>query len=163
MHKMETKTNLWEKSKSAVLFYVYTTDEEFLKLKSSVHQYILNSHLKEVKVIVLTLDKRSSVEKYSLFNYLSPSDLSIFGKIKKKNKVVGEEDLEALRLKHFDLFICFGTPTKKVAKWINGFSIPNRIGVNCENQDFFLLNLKSTLNSIQEMISFAVTTLSKIA
>jgi hypothetical protein len=160
---MESKTNLWEKSKSAVVFYVYTTADEFLKFKSSVDQHILNSHLKEVKVIVLTTDSKMNIEKYSLYNYFSPNDLSIFGKIKKKNKVVGEEDLEALRLKHFDLFICFGTPTKKVAKWINGFSIPNRIGVNCENQDFFLLNLKSTLNSIQEMISFAVTTLSKIA
>ena len=160
---METKTNLWEKSKSAVVFYVYTTADEFLKFKSSVDQHILNSHLKEVKVIVLTVDSKMNIEKYSLYNYFSPKDFSIFGKIKKKNKVVGEEDLEALRLKHFDLFICFGTPTKKVAKWINGFSIPNRIGVNCENQDFFLLNLKSTLNSIQEMISFALTTLSKIA
>jgi hypothetical protein len=160
---MELKSNLWEKSKSAVVFYVYTTDDEFLKFKSSVDQHILNSHLKEVKVIVLTVDSKMSIEKYSLYNYFSPKDLSFLGTIKKKNKVVGDEDLEALRLKHFDLFICFGTPTKKVAKWINGFSIPNRIGVNCDNQDFFLLNLKSTLNSIPEMISFAISTLSKIA
>lgn len=163
MHKMETKTNLWEKSKSIVVFYIYTTADEFVKFKNSIEQNILNGHFREVKVIVLTLDKKTSVEKYSLYNYFSPSDLSISGNIKRKNKVVGEEDLEALRLKHFDLFICFGTPTKKVAKWINGFSVPNRIGVNCENQDFFLLNLKSTLNSIPEMISFAISTLSKIA
>jgi hypothetical protein len=160
---METKTNLWEKSKSAVVFYVYTTPDEFLKFKSSVDQHILNSHLKEVKVIVLTVDDKLSIEKYSLYNYFSPKDLSIFGKIKKKNKVVGDANLEVLRLKYYDLFICFGTPSKKVAKWINGFSIPNRIGVNCENQDFFLLNLKSTSNSIQEMISFTVSTLRKIA
>ena len=68
---MVAKTNLWEKSKSIVVFYIYTTADEFVKFKNSIEQNILNGHFREVKVIVLTLDKNTSVEKYSLYNYFS--------------------------------------------------------------------------------------------
>ncbi|MBI1836657.1 MAG: hypothetical protein HYR91_05275 [Flavobacteriia bacterium] len=157
------KNSIWEKSKSLVVFYIYTTEIEFSLFKKTLDQNVTDSNIKELKVIVLILDKNEMVEKHSLYNYFSEKDISFWGKIKKKNKVVGDDDIEALRQKYFDLLICLGTPTPKVAKWINGFSIPNRIGVNCENEDYFLLNLKSSLNSIQEMLNFAVSTLRKIS
>lgn len=161
---MNKKTsNLWEGAKNMIIMYVYTDEKDFNLFQSAVDKFKQDSHLQELKVIVLSNNKKEDIHRYSLYSYFHETDISFFGKVKKRNNVYGDDDLEQLRKKYYDLFLCIGTPSKKVAKWIDGFCIPNRIGLNCEKETYFMLNLKTTLNSFQEKLTFVVSTLKKIS
>lgn len=160
---MENKDAMWEKARNLLVFYVYTTPDEFNLFKKTLEQNVVDSNIKETKVVIVMPDRNEDVAKHSLYTYFSEKDISLFGKIKKKNKVIGDIDLQALKDKQFDLFICFGTPSNKILKWLKDFKFYNRISVNCEKQEYFTLNFKSSLNSIQEMINFATATLKKIS
>lgn len=159
---MVQTSNIWNQTKNLLIVYVYKNQEDFDQFKVMIYDTIENSNVKELKVFVLTSTNKKEIVKYSLFNYFSENDISIFGKIKKKNNIIGDDNLEGLKKSHFDTLISFGTPSVKVLKWMKDFSIKNRVSVNCENKTFFQLNLKNQSDSIGEMINFTVSTLKKI-
>lgn len=159
---MSQNTNIWSQTKNLLVMYVYTNQEDFDHFKVLIYDAIENSNVRELKVIVLIPNNQKEIVKYSLFNYFSENDISIFGKIKKNNNVTGNDNLEVLKKSKFDTLLCIGTPSTKVLKWMKDFLVKNRVSINSNCNSFFELNLKTNSSFIGEMINFAISTLKKI-
>ena len=160
---MKNQINIWDNTKSLLVFYVFTNHDDFQSFRSSLDAVLIESNVKRLKVIILISDPKVDVLKHSLFSYLLEKDISIFSnKIKKRSKVEGQEDLEIIRGTHFDLFLCFGYPSKKVLKWLTKINVTRKIGVNTDDADFFDINLQSSIDSIDKSVNFTSEMLNKI-
>ncbi len=160
---MKNQINIWESTKSLLVFYVFSSHEDFQAFRASLDSVLIDSNVKRLKVIILISDPKEDVLKHSLFSYLLEKDIAIFGnKIKKRSKQEGQEDLDIIRGTHFDLFTCFGYPSKKVMKWLSKINTTRRIGINTNDSDFFDINLQSSIDSIDKSVNFTSEMLNKI-
>ena len=160
---MVDQNSIWKKTKSLLVFYVFTDHEEFQQFRESLDAVLIDSNVKRLKVIILITNPKESVLKHSLFTYFCEKDLSLFGnKIKKSAIIEAQEDVDSIRDTHFDLFVCFGKPSTKVLKWLEKINATRRIGVNSEGQSFFDLNFISSIDSIDNGVVFASEMLNKI-
>lgn len=155
--------SIWENARSLLIFYVHESHEEFNVFRFSLEDVLNDSNVKRLKVIIQIKDPKDSVLKHSLFSYITDKDLALFGnKLKKKTLVDGSENLEIIRSSHFDLFMCFGTPSKKVQKWLTGINTTRRIAINSNDDPFFDMNLHSSIDSMENNVNFAIKMLNKI-
>lgn len=155
--------SIWENTKSLLIFYVHEGHEEFNAFRFSLDDVLNDSNVKRLKVIIQINDPKDNVLKHSLFSYITDKDLALFGnKLKKKTLIDGQENLEIIRSTHFDLFMCFGTPSPKVQKWLTGINTTRKIAVNSNDDPFFDMNLHNSIDSMDNSVNFAIEMLNKI-
>lgn len=155
--------SIWENTRSLLIFYVHEGHEEFNTFRFSLDDALNDSNVKRLKVIIQIKDPKDSVLKHSLFSYITDKDIALFGnKLKKKTLIDGQENLEIIRSTHFDLFMCFGTPSKKVQKWLAGVNTTRKIAINSNENSFFDMNLHSSIDSMDNCVNFAIEMLNKI-
>lgn len=160
---MKNQQSIWERTKSLLVFYVFTDHDDFQLFRSSLDSVLIESNVRRLKVIIQVKDTKEVVLKHSLFSYISDNDLSYFGNtIKKKSVVEGQENIENIRDDEYDLFLCFGTPTKKILKWLAKVNSLKKVGVNTENYPLFDMNLQSAANSMGNYVNFTSEMLNKI-
>lgn len=159
----EVQQSIWENTKSLLIFYVHSGHDEFNAFRFSLDDVLNESNVRRLKVIIQITDPKDSVLKHSLFSYITDKDLAIFGnKLKKKTPIDGQEDLEVIISTHFDLFMCYGTPSKKVMKWLTKANSTRKIAVNSHESSFFDMNLSSSIDSMDNTVNFAIEMLNKI-
>ncbi len=160
---MNDKISIWESSKSLLVFYVFTNAENFQEFRTSLDLVLNESNIKRLKVIILKQNTKEIILQHSLFSYISENDVSFFGnKIKKRSKVDMGDNLENIISTQFDLFLCFGSPTAKVMRWLTKLDATKKVGVNGNEHLFFDMNLKSCNESIDNSVIFTVNMLNKI-
>lgn len=159
----EIQQSIWRNTKSLLVFYVYIGHEEFNDFRASLDSLLIESNIKRLRVIIQIADPKDSVLKHSLFSYISDRDIALLGnKLKKRTLVDGQENVEMIISTHFDLFMCFGSPSKKIIKWLSKVNTIRKIGINTDNHPFFDMNFKSSIESMDKSVSFAINTLNKI-
>ena len=157
------KETIWERTKSLLVFYVFSDHDDFQHFRASLDSALIESNVKRLKVIIQVNDPKEAVLKHSLFSYISDKDLNFLtNKIKKKAIVEGQENIENIRDTEYDLFLCFGTPTPKILKWLTKVNSTRKIGVNTENYPLFDMNLQSAANSTDNYVNFTSEMLNKI-
>lgn len=157
------ESTIWSRVQSLLVFYVFTTYEDFQSFRISLDKVLDESNVKRLKVVVLIKDMKQNVLKHSLFSYITEKDIHFFTlELKKKAKNEFGDQLDVVRHSAFDLMICFGKPTSRVLKWLTKIDVKERIGVNSERLDLFNLNLDSSSESIQNSVLFVRDTLQKI-
>ena len=157
------ESTIWSRTQSLLVFYVFTTYEDFQSFRISLDKVLDESNVKRLKVVVLIKDMKQNVLKHSLFSYITEKDIHFFTlELKKKAKNEFGDQLDVVRHSAFDLMICFGKPTSRVLKWLTKIDVKERIGVNSERLDLFNLNLDSSSESIQNSVLFVRDTLQKI-
>jgi len=158
-----SESTIWSRTQSLLVFYVFSTYEDFQQFRVSLDNVLHESNVKRLKVVVLIKDVKQNVLKHSLFSYIAENDIHFFTlELKKKAKNEFGYQLDVVRHSAFDLLICFGKPTTKVLKWLMKIEVKEKIGVNTEGLDLFDLNLNSSSESIQNSVLFVRDTLQKI-
>jgi hypothetical protein len=160
-----SESTIWSRTQSLLVFYVFSTYEDFQSFRISLDKVLDESNVKRLKVVVLIKDLKQNVLKHSLFSYITEKDIHFFTlELKKRAKNEFGQQLEVVRHSAFDVLLCFGRPTTKVMKWLMKIEVKEKIGVNVEGLDLFdlNLNLNSSSESIQNSVLFVRDTLQKI-
>lgn len=160
---MDKNLNIWERSKSLLVFYVYSNYNEFESFRDSINLIMKQSHIKRFKVIIYIKNPKENILKDSMFSYIRDKDISIIGnKIKKNIQQGNSENLELILSAGYDLFLCFGQASKRITKWLMKMNSQKKVGINSDEHSFFDMNLESSKDSIDNSVNFTINMLSKI-
>jgi hypothetical protein len=160
---MEIQESIWGRAKSLVVFYVFKDPDDFQEFRVALDAALIDTSITRLKVMIQVQDRKEVVLRHSLFSYITEKDLSyLTNSVKKRKTAEGEESLENIRSSHFDLLICFGSPSKKVGRWLTKMKVDRKIGVNSDFNSFFDLNLQSSADNPLTFVGFTTETLNRI-
>jgi len=157
------KESIWNRTQSLLVFYVFTTYDDFQSFRNDLDKVLDQSNVKRLKVVVLIKDLKENVLKHSLFSYITEKDIHFFTlELKKKAKNEFGFQLDIIRHTAFDLILCYGLPSTKVLKWLFKIEAKERIGINVQDCKLFDLKLNSFSDSKSGFVSFTREMLLKI-
>jgi hypothetical protein len=151
-----SKTSIWEQTKSIVVVWSYQDEQQMRAFVKAIDQLLQRKKFKHALIVVNVpkdLDKKT-LPPHFLIYYNSPSDFSLFGKLK-------DVQLEAELQKKYDLLLWFGTPDSKIKGYLQKSKIKQWLGINEVDPLFdMLLNTQQTEPAAQ--LEFIQHTLQRI-
>lgn len=152
---MSTRS-IWEQIQQIAIVWTYQDEQQMRAFVKAIDQLLQRKKFKHALIIVNVpkdLDKKT-LPPHFLIYYNSPSDFSLFGKLK-------DVQLEAELQKKYDLLLWFGTPDSKIKGYLQKSKIKQWLGINEVDPLFdMLLNTQQTEPAAQ--LEFIQHTLQRI-
>lgn len=154
---MAETRNIWSDTRKLIIVLPYKDEVNYKAYRSALDTLLNESKVVELKIIVVLNEsvKKDTLQQHKLIHYLSPKDITIFGKVK-------DENLPQILAQPYDTLLWFDVNEKKIAKILSSIHAIWKIGVNTQ-LDFFNLRVKSQSQNPSEIVSFAKNTLEKIS
>lgn len=149
--------NIWSDTKRLIIIFPYLNEENYNGYRSALDKILNESNVVELKIVVVLGDsvKKETLKQHKLIHYLSPKDISMFGKIK-------DENLPQILVQPYDTLLWFNEADKKIFKVLSTLHAKWKIGINTD-LDFFHVCVKSESQNPSEIVSFAKNTIEKIS
>jgi esterase/lipase superfamily enzyme len=148
--------SIWEQIQQIAIVWTYQDEQQMRAFVKAIDQLLQRKKFKHALIIVNVpkdLDKKT-LPPHFLIYYNSPSDFSLFGKLK-------DVQLEAELQKKYDLLLWFGTPDSKIKGYLQKSKIKQWLGINEVDPLFdMLLNTQQTEPAAQ--LEFIQHTLQRI-
>lgn len=154
---MAETRNIWSDTKRLIIIFPYLNEENYNAYRSALDKILNESNVVELKIVVI-LDnhvKKDMLKQHKLIHYLSPKDISMFGKIK-------DENFPRILVQPYDTLLWFDKTDKKIFNVLTTLPSKWKIGINTD-LDFFHLCVKSQSQNPSELVSFAKNTIEKIS
>ena len=152
---MSTRS-IWEQIQQIAIVWTYQDEQQMRAFVKAIDQLLQRRKFKHALIVVNVpkdLDKKT-LPPHFLIYYNSPSDFSLFGKLK-------DVQLEAELQKKYDLLLWFGTPDSKIKGYLQKSKIKQWLGINEVDPLFdMLLNTQQTEPAAQ--LEFIQHTLQRI-
>ncbi len=152
---MSTRS-IWEQIQQIAIVWTYQDEQQMRAFVKAIDQLLQRKKFKHALIVVNVpkdLDKKT-LPPHFLIYYNSPSDFSLFGKLK-------DVQLEAELQKKYDLLLWFGTPDSKIKGYLQKSKIKQWLGINEVDPLFdMLLNTQQTEPAAQ--LEFIQHTLQRI-
>jgi esterase/lipase superfamily enzyme len=148
--------SIWEQIQQIAIVWTYQDEQQMRAFVKAIDQLLQRKKFKHALIVVNVpkdLDKKT-LPPHFLIYYNSPSDFSLFGKLK-------DVQLEAELQKKYDLLLWFGTPDSKIKGYLQKSKIKQWLGINEVDPLFdMLLNTQQTEPAAQ--LEFIQHTLQRI-
>lgn len=132
--------SIWEQTKSIVVVWSYENEVQMRDFVKAIDYFLQHKKFAHTLIVVNVpkeIDKKN-LPPHFLIYYNSPSDYSMFGKLK-------DIQLEAELHKNYDLLIWNGSLDVKIFAPLQTTSIKRRLLLNAEGKDFDLqINTQQT-------------------
>ena len=152
---MSTRS-IWEQIQQIAIVWTYQDEQQIRAFVKAIDLLLQRKKFKHALIVVNVpkdLDKKT-LPPHFLIYYNSPSDFSLFGKLK-------DVQLEAELQKKYDLLLWFGTPDSKIKGYLQKSKIKQWLGINEVDPLFdMLLNTQQTEPAAQ--LEFIQHTLQRI-
>jgi len=148
--------SIWEQIQQIAIVWTYQDEQQIRAFVKAIDLLLQRKKFKHALIVVNVpkdLDKKT-LPPHFLIYYNSPSDFSLFGKLK-------DVQLEAELQKKYDLLLWFGTPDSKIKGYLQKSKIKQWLGINEVDPLFdMLLNTQQTEPAAQ--LEFIQHTLQRI-
>jgi len=143
-------------TKKLLIVFPYRDENQFKSYRTALDHLLNDSNVRELNIIVVIPDsvKKESLTEHKLIAYLSPKDISLFGKVK-------DEKFNNIAAQPYDTFLWFEENNSKISKLLAGIHAKWKIGIN-SSLDNFTIQTNCKSENPGEMVNFAKNTLEKI-
>lgn len=148
--------NVWKNIKRLLIVISYKDDVQYNEYRKALDQALNESSVVDLKIIVLLSNsiKKETLSTHPLIHFLSHKDFGLFGKIK-------DDSLLQLLAQPYDTLLWFEQNESKLLSSIKQVPFINKIGFNYPNE-YFTIQLSSTVINPMEIVNFVKNTLEKI-
>ena len=153
------ETTLWNQTRSLLVTYNFKDETDIKGFRSALDKQLNQSTVERIIIIVSVprhVDK-TKLSPHFLIYYNSPSDYTLFGKLK-------DLQLKNELKRSFDLMLSFGSLNRKIKKYLDKMKIAKKIIINAElaKDPSYEMELNSASESPAEIVNFVIETLQKI-
>ena len=154
-----SETTLWNQTRSLLVTYNFKDEADIKGFRSALDKQLNQSTVERIIIIVSVprhIDK-TKLSPHFLIYYNSPSDYTLFGKLKDLQL---KNDLK----RSFDLMLSFGSLNRKIKKYLDKMDIAKKIIINADlaKDPSYEMELNSASESPAEIVNFVIETLQKI-
>ena len=154
-----SETTLWNQTRSLLVTYNFKDEADIKGFRSALDKQLNQSTVERIIIIVSVprhVDK-TKLSPHFLIYYNSPSDYTLFGKLK-------DLQLKNELKRSFDLMLSFGSLNRKIKKYLDKMEIAKKIIINAElaKDPSYEMELNSASESPGEIVNFVIETLQKI-
>ena len=154
-----SETALWNQTGSLLVTYNFKDEADIKGFRSALDKQLNQSTVERIIIIVSVprhVDK-TKLSPHFLIYYNSPSDYTLFGKLK-------DLQLKNELKRSFDLMLSFGSLNRKIKKYLDKMEIAKKIVINAElaKDPSYEMELNSASESPAEIVNFVIETLQKI-
>ena len=154
-----SETTLWNQTRSLLVTYNFKDEADIKGFRSALDKQLNQSTVERIIIIVSVprhVDK-TKLSPHFLIYYNSPSDYTLFGKLK-------DLQLKNELKRSFDLMLSFGSLNRKIKKYLDKMEIAKKIIINAElaKDPSYEMELNSASESPAEIVNFVIETLQKI-
>ena len=154
-----SETTLWNQTRSLLVTYNFKDETDIKGFRSALDKQLNQSTVQRIIIIVSVprhVDK-TKLSPHFLIYYNSPSDYTLFGKLK-------DLQLKNELKRSFDLMLSFGSLNRKIKKYLDKMEIAKKIIINAElaKDSSYEMELNSASESPAEIVNFVIETLQKI-
>ena len=154
-----SETTLWNQTRSLLVTYNFKDETDIKGFRSALDKQLNQSTVERIIIIVSVprhVDK-TKLSPHFLIYYNSPSDYTLFGKLK-------DLQLKNELKRSFDLMLSFGSLNRKIKKYLDKMEIAKKIIINAElaKDSSYEMELNSASESPAEIVNFVIETLQKI-
>jgi len=154
-----SETTLWNQTRSLLVTYNFKDEPDIKGFRSALDKQLNQSTVERIIIIVSVprnVDK-TKLSPHFLIYYNSPSDYTLFGKLK-------DLQLKNELKRSFDLMLSFGSLNRKIKKYLDKMEIAKKIIINAElaKDPSYEMELNSASESPAEIVNFVIETLQKI-
>jgi len=154
-----SETTLWNQTRSLLVTYNFKDETDIKGFRSALDKQLNQSVVERIIIIVSVprhIDK-TKLSPHFLIYYNSPSDYTLFGKLK-------DLQLKNELKRSFDLMLSFGSLNRKIKKYLDKMEIAKKIIINAElaKDPSYEMELNSASESPAEIVNFVIETLQKI-
>jgi len=154
-----SETTLWNQTRSLLVTYNFKDETDIKGFRSALDKQLNQSTVERIIIIVSVprhVDK-TKLSPHFLIYYNSPSDYTLFGKLK-------DLQLKNELKRSFDLMLSFGSLNRKIKKYLDKMKIAKKIIINAElaKDSSYEMELNSASESPAEIVNFVIETLQKI-
>ena len=154
-----SETTLWNQTRSLLVTYNFKDETDIKGFRSALDKQLNQSTVERIIIIVSVprhVDK-TKLSPHFLIYYNSPSDYTLFGKLK-------DLQLKNELKRSFDLMLSFGSLNRKIKKYLDKMKIAKKIIINAElaKDPSYEMELNSASESPAEIVNFVIETLQKI-
>ena len=154
-----SETTLWNQTRSLLVTYNFKDETDIKGFRSALDKQLNQSTVERIIIIVSVprhVDK-TKLSPHFLIYYNSPSDYTLFGKLR-------DLQLKNELKRSFDLMLSFGSLNRKIKKYLDKMKIAKKIIINAElaKDPSYEMELNSASESPAEIVNFVIETLQKI-
>tara|TARA_Y100001978_G_C23691493_1_gene435097 strand:+ start:2210 stop:2686 length:477 start_codon:yes stop_codon:yes gene_type:complete len=154
-----SETTLWNQTRSLLVTYNFKDETDIKGFRSALDKQLNQSTVERIIIIVSVprhVDK-TKLSPHFLIYYNSPSDYTLFGKLR-------DLQLKNELKRSFDLMLSFGSLNRKIKKYLDKMKIAKKIIINAElaKDSSYEMELNSASESPAEIVNFVIETLQKI-
>lgn len=154
---MSDSINIWSQTKRLLIVFPYRDEVSFKNYRLALDKLLNDSNVQDLKIVV-TLPKsikKETLQQHKLIHYLSPKEISFFGKIK-------DEVLNTILVQPYDTLLWLEEEDKKILKLFSKVLAKWKVGVNT-SVDYFNIQTTCQSENPEEIINFAKQIIEKIA
>ena len=154
-----SETTLWNQTRTLLVTYNFKDEADIKGFRSALDKQLNQSSVEHIIIIVSVprhIDK-TKLSPHFLIYYNSPSDYTLFGKLK-------DLQLKNELKRSFDLMLSFGSLNRKIKKHLDKMEIAKKIIINADlaKDPSYEMELNSASESPAEIVNFVIQTLQKI-
>ena len=154
-----SETTLWNQTRSLLVTYNFKDETDIKGFRSTLDKQLNQSTVERIIIIVSVprhVDK-TKLSPHFLIYYNSPSDYTLFGKLK-------DLQLKNELKRSFDLMLSFGSLNRKIKKYLDKMEIAKKIIINAElaKDPSYEMELNSASESPAEIVNFVIEKQQKI-
>lgn len=152
----ETK-NIWNQTKRLLIVFPYRDEVNFKSYRAILDKLLNSSNVQDLKIIVTLSNsiKKDTLQQHKLIHYLSPKEISFFGKMK-------DNTLNSILVQPYDTLLCMEVKDNKILKYFAKLQVKWKIGVN-SSADYFNIQTDCQSEKPEEIVNFAKEIIEKIA
>lgn len=154
---MSDSTNIWSQTKRLLIVFPYRDEVNFKNYRSALDKLLNESNVQDLKIVVTLPNsiKKETLQQHKLIQYISPKEISFFGKMK-------DEALKSILVQPYDTLLWLEVEDKKILKLFSKVLAKWKIGVNT-SVDYFHIQTASQSEKPEEIVNFAKKIIEKIA
>lgn len=154
---MSESKNIWSQTKRLIIVFPYRDEVNFKNYRLALDKLLNESNVQDLKIVVALTNsiKKEALQQHKLIHYLSPKEISFFGKMK-------DDTLNTVLAQPYDTLLWLEVEDKKIVKLFSKVHVKWKIGVNTSS-NYFDIQTNCQSKKPEELVNFAKEIIEKIA